>query len=137
MPILAKRIILPVAAVSLAVLAGYLLVRGIRADDSAVQSVGILVASGLIAGEALTGLVFGWFRYKDIPVPSFFKEPSYLAGLAVLLVLAFVIIRLPLSKAGRPEDPAPPGGKALIGATAAPRSARHHHPRPPRTECRM
>jgi putative OPT family oligopeptide transporter len=73
-----------------------------------VESVGILAASGLIAGEALTGLAFAWFKYKDIPVHAFFADPSYLAGFAVLLLLAFYMVRLPLAKAGRPEDPAPP-----------------------------
>jgi putative OPT family oligopeptide transporter len=84
-----------------------------------VESVGILAASGLIAGEALTGLLFAWFKYKDIPscrakgsstlcVPEFYTDPSYLAGFAVLLALAFYMVRLPLAKAGRPEDPAPP-----------------------------
>jgi putative OPT family oligopeptide transporter len=73
-----------------------------------VESVGILAASGLIAGEALTGLLFAWFKYKDFAVYQFFKDPSYLAGFAVLLVLSFIMVRLPLTKAGRPEDPAPP-----------------------------
>jgi putative OPT family oligopeptide transporter len=73
-----------------------------------VESVGILAASGLIAGEALTGLLFAWFKYKDFEVYQFFKDPSYLAGFAVMLVLAFIMVRLPLVKAGRPEDPAPP-----------------------------
>jgi putative OPT family oligopeptide transporter len=73
-----------------------------------VDSVGVLAASGLIAGEALTGLVFAWFKYKDIPVHEFFSDPSYLFGFAVLLALAFFMVRLPLAKAGRPEDPAPP-----------------------------
>ncbi len=84
-----------------------------------VESVGILAASGLIAGEALTGLLFAWFKYKDVLscrdpkhdkfcMPEFYEHPSYLAGFAVLLLLSFVMVRLPLAKAGRPEDPAPP-----------------------------
>jgi putative OPT family oligopeptide transporter len=78
------------------------------AQRTRVENVGILVASGLIAGEALTGLLFAYFKFKDIPVLQFFKEPSYLAGFAVLVLLGLMMIRLPLSKAGRPEDPAPP-----------------------------
>ena len=86
---------------------------GRRAGHNAAQktrseSVGILVASGLIAGEALTGLVFATFRFKDLKIPQFFTQPSYLAGFAVLLLLAFVMVRLPLAKAGRPDQPAPP-----------------------------
>ncbi len=78
------------------------------AQRTRVENVGILVASGLIAGEALTGLLFAYFKFKDIAVLQIFKEPSYLAGFAVILLLAFIMIRLPLAKAGRPEDPAPP-----------------------------
>ena len=73
-----------------------------------VESVGILAASGLIAGEALTGLLFAWFKYKEIPVYAFFKDPSYAIGFVVLLGLSYIMVQLPLSKAGRPEDPAPP-----------------------------
>jgi putative OPT family oligopeptide transporter len=78
------------------------------AQRTRVENVGILVASGLIAGEALTGLLFAYFKFKDIAVLQIFKEPSYLAGFAVILLLGFIMIRLPLAKAGRPEDPAPP-----------------------------
>jgi hypothetical protein len=79
-----------------------------EAQRTRVESVGILAASGLIAGEALTGLLFAWFKYKDITVYEFFKGPSYLAGFIVMLVLAIIMVRLPLAKAGRPEDPALP-----------------------------
>jgi len=78
------------------------------AQRTRVENVGILVASGLIAGEALTGLLFAYFKFKDIAVLEIFKEPSYLAGFAVILLLGFIMIRLPLANAGRPEDPAPP-----------------------------
>jgi putative OPT family oligopeptide transporter len=73
-----------------------------------VDSVGVLAASGLIAGEALTGLIFAWFKYKDIPIHEFVKDPSYLFGFFVLLALSFIMVWLPIAKAGRPEDPAPP-----------------------------
>lgn len=72
------------------------------------ESVGVLIASGLIAGEALTGLLFATFRFRDIKIPQFFSDPSYLAGFFVLLILGFVMVRLPLANAGNPEDPAPP-----------------------------
>jgi putative OPT family oligopeptide transporter len=78
-----------------------------EAQKTRVESVGILIASGLIAGEALTGLVVAYFKFKDQPMPDF-NNPSYLAGLVVMAVLGLAMILLPLSKAGRPEDPAPP-----------------------------
>ena len=79
-----------------------------EAQRTRVESVGILVASGLIAGEALTGLLFATFRFKDLKIPAFFAEPSYALGFAVLVALGMVMIRLPMANAGRPEDPAPP-----------------------------
>jgi putative OPT family oligopeptide transporter len=79
-----------------------------EAQRTRVENVGILMASGLIAGEALTGLLFAYFKFKDIAVWQFVKNPSYAAGFAVLLILSAILIFLPLSKAGRPEDPAPP-----------------------------
>jgi hypothetical protein len=41
-------------------------------------------------------------------VPLVFQNPSYIAGIVVMLVLAYVLIQVPLANAGRPEDPAPP-----------------------------
>ena len=78
------------------------------AQKSRIESVGILIASGLIAGEALTGLVVAYFKFRDLEMPEFFSSPSYVAGLAVMGLLGLMIVRLPLSKAGRPEDPAAP-----------------------------
>lgn len=78
------------------------------AQTTRVENVGILVASGLIAGEALTGLLFAYFKFKDIAVLEIFKDPSYAFGFVVLLIMGFAMVRVPLSKAGRPEEPAPP-----------------------------
>ena len=72
------------------------------------ESVGILVASGLIAGEALTGLLVATLTFYDVKIPEVFKEPSYGLGAVVIALLGLWMIKLPLSKAGRPEDPAPP-----------------------------
>lgn len=79
-----------------------------EAQRARIESVGILIASGLIAGEALTGLVVAYFKFKDQPMPSFFPDPSYVFGLGVMALLGIGMILFPLSKAGRPEDPAPP-----------------------------
>ncbi len=79
-----------------------------EAQKARIESVGILIASGLIAGEALTGLVVAYFKFKDQPMPEFFPDPSYIFGLGVMALLGIAMILIPLSKAGRPEDPAPP-----------------------------
>jgi putative OPT family oligopeptide transporter len=78
------------------------------AQKARVENAGILVASGLIAGEALTGLVVAAFRFFEQPLPEIFKDPSILAGFGVLILLALVMIRVPLARAGSPDEPAPP-----------------------------
>ena len=83
--------------------------RGMNeAQKIRVESVGVLAASGMIAGEALTGIVTAWFNYKYGKVPAVFESPSYIAGIVVLVVLGYVLVKVPLANAGRPEDPAPP-----------------------------
>ena len=84
--------------------------RGFNAAQMArVDNAGVLIASGLIAGEAILGLI--WAALQFAPAwarPQFFGEPSYMAGLVVMLGLAVLMIRLPLTSAGDPSEPAPP-----------------------------
>src|ERR1700682_6510742 len=84
--------------------------RGFNAAQMArVDNAGELISSVLIAGEAILGLI--WAALQFAPAwarPQFFKEPSYLAGLVVLLGWAALMIRLPLTSAGNPNEPAPP-----------------------------
>jgi putative OPT family oligopeptide transporter len=83
--------------------------RGLNeAQTARVENVGILVASGLIAGEALAGLVTGWYNYKYGKLDEVFAHPSYLVGVIVMAVLAFMLIQIPLRNAGDPNEPAPP-----------------------------
>jgi putative OPT family oligopeptide transporter len=79
-----------------------------EAQQARIENVGILTASGLIAGEALMGLVIATFRFFEWPLPKIFPEPSYVAGSLVILLLGTLLVRLPLSKAGHPDEPAPP-----------------------------
>ena len=87
-----------------------------HAQKARVENAGVLSASGLIAGEALMGLfiavvVFVRDRMEGKPefwtIPGFASVAAYLA-IPVFLVLASYLIFVPLSKAGRPEEPAPP-----------------------------
>jgi putative OPT family oligopeptide transporter len=79
-----------------------------EAQRARVENTGVLIASGLIAGEALTGLLIGGFKAYDKPIHHFFADPSYGLGFLVFAAIGAILVRLPLTKAGRPEDPAPP-----------------------------
>jgi hypothetical protein len=79
-----------------------------EAQKARVENIGILTASGLIAGEALMGLVTATFRYYEWPLPAIFPQPSFVAGLAVMGFLGYIMIKTPISNAGRPDEPAPP-----------------------------
>jgi putative OPT family oligopeptide transporter len=84
------------------------------AQKTRVDNAGVLVASGLIAGEALLGLV--WAGLQFVPSwgapnhpPQIFSNPSYLVGgMIVLAGLAALMIFVPNSAAGDPNEPAPP-----------------------------
>jgi hypothetical protein len=62
----------------------------------------------MIAGEALAGLVTATFHFQEWPLPTIFANPSYWAGVVVMVLIAWVLVGIPLGNAGRPEDPAPP-----------------------------
>ncbi|MBW6497772.1 MAG: oligopeptide transporter, OPT family [Bacteroidales bacterium] len=75
------------------------------------ENVGILLASGLIAGEALMGLVVAMFAVGGIfmfNVFSFFQNPTFLIGFIVIILVALYLIITPLRNAGSPDDPPPP-----------------------------
>jgi putative OPT family oligopeptide transporter len=75
-----------------------------------VENVGILIASGLIAGEALMGLCTATYKYyaDKGELPSLLANPSYAVGLIVLAVMAWTMVSVPLKNAGSPDEPAPP-----------------------------
>ena len=86
------------------------------AQRARVENAGMLSASGLIAGEALMGLfiatvVFIRDRVSGVPefwtVPGMEKVAAWLA-IPVLVVLVTYLVSVPLSKAGQPDEPAPP-----------------------------
>ncbi len=79
-----------------------------EAQKARVENAGVLAASGMIAGEALMGLVTSGFNVVKGALPQMFQEPSYLIGILVMLSLGVVLVRVSIGNAGRPEDPAPP-----------------------------
>ena len=101
--------------------------RGLNpAQMARTENAGVLVASGLIAGESVFGLVWaaliamglassqprvlqvieGWARRTT--AAQIFIHPTYLAGVVVMALLAILMIWLPLTSAGDPSEPAPP-----------------------------
>ncbi|MBV9766694.1 MAG: oligopeptide transporter, OPT family [Acidobacteriaceae bacterium] len=82
-----------------------------EAQRARVDNAGVLTASGLIAGEAILGLVWAALQFAPPNIREhlqLFQHPSYLIGIAVLIALALIMIRAPLASAGSPDEPAPP-----------------------------
>jgi putative OPT family oligopeptide transporter len=82
-----------------------------EAQRARVENAGVLTASGLIAGEAILGLVWAGLQFTPPSIRGhlqLFDRPSYWVGMAVLVLLGFIIVRAPLHSAGSPDEPAPP-----------------------------
>jgi putative OPT family oligopeptide transporter len=87
-------------------------------------NVGVLIASGLIAGEALMGLLtsgiaivptktgrpidMGTFLQGAEGHENYFNHPSYLVSLVVIGFITWLLVKVPLANAGDPNEPAPP-----------------------------
>lgn len=83
------------------------------AQKARVENAGVLTASGLIAGEALCGLVVAGFRAAEKSkghaiLPDLTWVGTGALAIVVLIGLAVLMIKLPLANAGRPDEPAPP-----------------------------
>ncbi len=84
------------------------------AQKARVDNAGVLAASGMIAGEAILGLVVAGFYFfrkpapGKSPLPVIFDHPATILGFIALAIVALVMIRVPLANAGRPDEPAPP-----------------------------
>ncbi len=79
-----------------------------EAQRARVDNVGVLAASGMIAGEALAGIVTATFNFMKWPLPQIFADPSYVIGVVFMALIAVVLIWVPLRNAGDPNEPAPP-----------------------------
>jgi putative OPT family oligopeptide transporter len=81
--------------------------RGLNeAQKARVENAGVLTASGLIAGEALCGLIIAAIWQGDTPV--IFREPHWIGMIIAAIALIAVMVKVPLANAGRPDEPAPP-----------------------------
>lgn len=78
------------------------------AQKTRIENNGILLAAGLIAGEALIGLLFAGFAFFEVSLFSIFEEPTFLISLIVFAFIAWLLIQIPIKNAGKPDEPAPP-----------------------------
>jgi len=68
----------------------------------------VLLAAGLIAGEALIGLVFAGLAFYELPTPKVFDDPSFIVSIFVFVIVGLILTLIPLRNAGRPDEAAPP-----------------------------
>ncbi|HXZ31486.1 MAG TPA: oligopeptide transporter, OPT family [Terriglobales bacterium] len=78
------------------------------AQKARVDNAGVLTASGLIAGEALCGLVIAAIVGSNHQLWHIDMGDAWFSGLIGMAVLIFVMMKVPLSNAGSPDEPAPP-----------------------------
>lgn len=82
------------------------------AQKARVENAGVLAASGLIAGEAIMGLIIAAVVFfstnKEFPGIPGLDNIAGLLAIPVFAVLAVYMIFIPLRKAGTPDEPAPP-----------------------------
>jgi putative OPT family oligopeptide transporter len=78
------------------------------AQKARVENAGVLTASGLIAGEALCGLVVAAIVGSRGSMFTLVQKAPWFTAIAALVVLVVVMIKVPLANAGDPDEPAPP-----------------------------
>ncbi|HEV2379252.1 MAG TPA: oligopeptide transporter, OPT family [Terriglobia bacterium] len=78
------------------------------AQKARVDNAGVLTASGLIAGEALCGLVIAGLVGSGHDVTLVKWAAPFAGALFAFLLLIVVMVKVPLSSAGSPDEPAPP-----------------------------
>jgi len=80
------------------------------AQKARVENSGVLTASGLIAGEALCGLVVAAIvsSRSDKKMWTLVEHAPWFAAIIAVVVLVAIMIKVPLANAGSPDEPAPP-----------------------------
>lgn len=69
------------------------------------NNIGILLASGLIAGEALIGLLFAGLAFGEVEWWRF-SNPSYLVSILIFVIIGIILVRIPLRKSGNSDNTA-------------------------------
>ena len=84
------------------------------AQKARAENVGVLLAAGLIAGEALIGLLFAGLAVADIDYGNWLRntfgfEPlKFYISLLVFVLIGWILVQIPLRNAVSPDEPAPP-----------------------------
>jgi hypothetical protein len=66
------------------------------------NNVGVLLASGLIAGEALIGLLFAGLAFAEVKIFQAFESPWYLWSAVSIVIIGWFLIQFPLRSAKQP-----------------------------------
>lgn len=74
-----------------------------EAQLSRIENVGVLLASGFIAGEALMGLIFAGFAVGDIIPDPWWPNSPFVLSLVVMAIIGYILVKLPLQNAGEKE----------------------------------
>ena len=83
--------------------------RGLNeAQKVRVENNGVLLAAGLIAGEALVGLLFASFAFFEVKYKIFANPGMFWISLLILAGIAVYLVKVPLANAGAADEPAPP-----------------------------
>ena len=84
------------------------------AQKARVENTGVLLAAGLIAGEALIGLLFAGLAVANLDFPNWLPGAAgifplpFVVSLLVFALIGWILINIPVANAGRPDEPAPP-----------------------------
>lgn len=86
-----------------------------EAQKVRVENNGVLLAAGLIAGEALVGLLFASFAFFEVKyqLTRFIwgagnAPGAFWISLLILLGIGVYLVKVPLANAGEADEPAPP-----------------------------
>ncbi len=66
-------------------------------QTSRVNNRGVLLASGLIAGEALMGLLFAALAFFDVKIPNLWPDSTYIVSILILVGLGYILVKTPLN----------------------------------------
>ncbi len=85
-----------------------------NAQKSRVENTGVLLAAGLIAGEALVGLLVALLAIMKVGydkwLPSIFRFLPFRFEVSLLIfgLIGWILVSIPLKNAGKADEPAPP-----------------------------